>query len=164
MVKRGIESTKTSLATESDEVWGLVALEIPVLVGPVLAGSTHSRLRLINNKWNSLVIGDISKLLEEIWSGHLIFNRADWLDDDGTNGSAGGLGVGDDFGNTSQASILLCLVNVLKVSERVFELGELGSWPWEGWELVGVYYWRTAGEGGGGGAVVGVVEAEDLQL
>ena len=80
-----VETRQTTLPAEGHEVWRLSFGQEPVLVSPVLAGSTHACLCFINNKGDSVSGSKSSKTLEESWSSNLVSKRADWLNDDGSD-------------------------------------------------------------------------------
>ena len=159
MLVSAIPSSDATLSTECHVVWSFSILKVPVLMCPVLSRGSHSGLCLINNEWNSLIHGQVSKSLVEIWSSHLISKTADWLNDHGSDSislrSLGGNNVLDHI-NTS---ILLGSILVFELGEWVFQLRILTLGPWECWHVVGVSICRAAGKGSCGLSMVTIIEA-----
>ena len=138
-------------------------LEVPVLVGPELAGSTNTGLNLVGDEEDVVLAGQGAELLEEFGGGVVVTTLGlDGLDDDGAGWQVPRLDEVLDF---VERSLLGGGVLSGVLVERVLELGESGLGPVEGGDIE-----LVDGLGAGGGqrtkktAVESGLEGENGEL
>jgi hypothetical protein len=158
-----VEATKAALATEGHNVGTLAILEVPVLMGPVLARGTHTSLGLVDDEWDALISCQVSQHLVEVWGSHLIIDAANWLNDHGSNSLSLGSLVGDDALDQAKASILLSSILMLVVGQWVLQLWVLSLWPWESWKILCVSLSGAAGKASSGLSMVAIIEAKNAK-
>ena len=138
-------------------------LEVPVLVGPELAGSTNTGLNLVGDEEDVVLAGQGAELLEEFGGGVVVTTLGlDGLDHDGAGWQVPRLDEVLDF---VERSLLGGGVLSGVLVERVLELGESGLGPVEGGDIE-----LVDGLGAGGGqrtkktAVESGLEGENGEL
>lgn len=149
------------LLGEGDHVGGRG--EVPVVVGPELAGGADAGLHLVDNQEDAVLLGDLAQAAEEGGRGVVVTTLGlDGLDDDGTGGNAV---VEDQVLDLGEGSLLGLLVLLDVLLERVLEEGEGSLGPVEGGDVKLV---DGLGAGGGEGAkqtaVEGGLEGHDGEL
>ena len=136
------EATDTGLSTKGDEIsW---SVEVPVLVSPHFSSASNSCLGLVNHKWNTVVKGDLSQLSIEVGSCHLVLESRNRFDNNGSHISLLISSVLNDSLDFIEASILLSLVLMLKLSHGISNLGERSAWPVVGRHTLKVHLLITA--------------------
>lgn len=153
------ETTDARTLSEGDDISGI--LEVPVLVSPELTRRTDAGFGLVNNEGNSKFLGSTTDLSVEIWSGHLVIEGSDWLDNDSTDMLARVTALLDNVLVGLDASVLLSSVLVLVGGNWELQLRERSSWPVECGQTLKVDSTVTAGESDEGVAVVATLEAKD---
>lgn len=137
--------------------------QVPVVVGPELAGSTDTGLHLVDDEENLVALGDVTQALEEGGRGMVVTTlRLDGLDHDGGHGVVELL---DEALDLLEAALLLGGVLLDVLLQRVLQLGEGSLGPVEGGDVQLV---DGLGAGGGQGtektAVEGRLEGQDGEL
>lgn len=140
--KGGIESTDASFASEGNDIWG--GGKVPVFITPHFASATNAGSSFINNEGNLVVQGDLSKSFEVVWSGDVVFERSNRLDNDCSNVLFSLSSLLDDISDSLKASIFFSSVFMLVFSDWVLDLGERSSWPVKGWGVLEVGLWIAA--------------------
>lgn len=126
-----VEARGLGLLGEGDNVRGV--LQVPVVVGPELAGGADARLDLVDDEEHVVLLGQLAQAAEEVGRGVVVAALAlDGLDDDGRGGDVPRL---DQVLDLVEAGLLDLGVLLGVLVERVLELGEGGLWPVEGGDV-----------------------------
>lgn len=137
--------------------------QVPVVVGPELAGSTDTGLHLVDDEEHLVALGDVTQALEEGGRGVVVTTLGlDGLDHDGGHGVVELL---DETLDLLEAALLLGGVLLDVLLQRVLQLGEGSLGPVKGGDVQLV---DGLGAGGGQGteetAVEGRLEGQDGEL
>lgn len=106
------------------------SLQVPVVVGPELAGGTHTSLHLINNEEDVVALGDLTQATEEGRGGVVVTTlRLDGLDD---NSGDGVVPLLDETLGLLQAALLFLSVLLSVLLQGVLQGGEGSLGPVKG--------------------------------
>lgn len=126
-----VEAGGLGLFGKGDNVRGV--LQVPVVVGPELAGGADARLDLVDDEEHVVLPGQLAQAAEEVGRGVVVAALAlDGLDDDGGGGDVPRL---DQVLDLVEAGLLNLGVVLGVLVERVLEQGEGRLGPVEGGDV-----------------------------